>query len=130
MRKICIFTSTRAEWGLLQEVATELRQAEDCELQILASGSHLSAQLGMTIDEIEAAGFQIDERVDILKFGDQPDWDLSDYGACAERLWRSLAATLSRSTRYSRRSLRVLLPRGCGSSLTDPHRTHPRRGDD
>mgnify|MGYP000848367004 FL=1 len=101
MRKICIFTSTRAEWGLLQGVATELRQAEDCELQILASGSHLSAQLGMTIDEIEAAGFQIDERVDILKFDDRPigicqtmGLALSGYGEALLRLSPDLIVIL------------------------------------
>ena len=101
MRKICIFTSTRAEWGLLQGVATELRQAEDCELQILASGSHLSAQLGMTIDEIETAGFQVDARVDILKFDDSPigicqtmGLALSGYGEALQRLSPDLIVIL------------------------------------
>ena len=101
MRKICIFTSTRAEWGLLQGVATELRQAEDCELQILASGSHLSAQLGMTIDEIETAGFQVDARVDILKFDDSPigicqtmGLALSGYGEALLRLSPDLIVIL------------------------------------
>lgn len=101
MRKICIFTSTRAEWGLLQGVAAELRQAEGCELQILGSGSHLSAQLGMTIDEIETAGFQIDERVDILKFDDSPigicqtvGLALSGYGEALQRLSPDLIVIL------------------------------------
>ena len=101
MRKICIFTSTRAEWGLLQGVATELRQVEDCELQILASGSHLSAQLGMTIDEIETAGFQVDARVDILKFDDSPigicqtmGLALSGYGEALQRLSPDLIVIL------------------------------------
>ena len=72
MRKICIFTSTRAEWGLQQGLAELIRDSEILQLQLLVSGSHLSAKLGMTIDEIETAGFQVDERVDILKFDDSP----------------------------------------------------------
>jgi GDP/UDP-N,N'-diacetylbacillosamine 2-epimerase (hydrolysing) len=70
MRKICIFTSTRSEWGLLRGVAERIRQSE--RLQLLVSGSHLSEKLGMTIQEIVDAGFPVDARVDILKFDDSP----------------------------------------------------------
>jgi GDP/UDP-N,N'-diacetylbacillosamine 2-epimerase (hydrolysing) len=77
MRKICIFTSTRADWGLLRGVAEEIRGHEDLELQLLVSGSHLSAKFGMTVSEIENAGFDISARVDILQFDD------SAQGVCA-----------------------------------------------
>ena len=77
MRKICIFTSTRADWGLLRGVAEEIRGHEDLELQLLVSGSHLSAKFGMTVSEIEDAGFDISARVDVLQFDD------SAQGVCA-----------------------------------------------
>ena len=70
MRKICIFTSTRADWGLLRGVAEEIRGHEDLELQLLVSGSHLSAKFGLTVSEIENAGFDISARVDVLQFDD------------------------------------------------------------
>lgn len=70
MRKICIFTSTRADWGLLHGVAEEIRGHEDIELQLLVSGSHLSAKFGMTVSEIEDAGFDVTTRVDVLKYDD------------------------------------------------------------
>lgn len=70
MRKICIFTSTRAEWGLLRGVAGQVRQSDALQLQLLVSGSHLSEQHGMTVREIEADGFSVDVRVDILQFDD------------------------------------------------------------
>ena len=70
MRKICMFTSTRADWGLLRGVAEEIRRHEDLELQLLVSGSHLSAKFGMTASEIEDADFDISARVDVLKYDD------------------------------------------------------------
>ncbi len=73
MRKVCIYTSTRAEWGLLRGVAEEIRCHEGLQLQILATGGHLSSRFGMTVSEIESDGFQINERIDILKFDDTPE---------------------------------------------------------
>jgi GDP/UDP-N,N'-diacetylbacillosamine 2-epimerase (hydrolysing) len=70
MRKICIFTSTRADWGLLRGLAEEIREHQDLELQLLVSGSHLSAKFGMTVSEIEDAGFDVTTRVNVLKYDD------------------------------------------------------------
>lgn len=70
MRKMCIFTSTRADWGLLRGVAEAIREHADLELQLLVSGSHLSSKFGMTVSEIEDAGFDITARVDVLHFDD------------------------------------------------------------
>lgn len=93
MRKICIFTSTRAEWGLLRGVAELIRDADSLQLQLLASGSHLTEQHGMTVREIEADGFVVNARVDILKFDDSPvgicktmGLALSGYGEALEQL--------------------------------------------
>ncbi len=70
MKKICILTSTRADWGLLMPLARELRASEDVELQIVASNMHLIPELGMTVDEITDAGFDVDRRVDCHVVGD------------------------------------------------------------
>jgi len=101
MRKICIFTSTRAEWGLQQGLAELIRDADNLQLQLLVSGSHLSAKLGMTIDEIETASFLVDARVDILKFDDSPvgicqtmGLALSAYGEALQRLSPDLIVIL------------------------------------
>ena len=61
--KICIATGTRADWGILSPLAAALRDDPDTELQILATNMHLLDSYGHTADEIEAAGFHIDERV-------------------------------------------------------------------
>ena len=65
-RTICIITGSRAEWGLLYPLAAELSDnADQFDLKILATGSHLSAKFGMTYKEIEKDGFTIDRKVDI-----------------------------------------------------------------
>jgi UDP-hydrolysing UDP-N-acetyl-D-glucosamine 2-epimerase len=72
MRKICIFTGTRAEYGLLRWVMQGIQDAPDLTLQIIATGMHLSPEFGMTIDEILADGFELDETIEILLSGDTP----------------------------------------------------------
>jgi len=71
-RKICVYTSTRAEYGLLRSVLQEIQSAKTLQLQILASGMHLSPEFGMTIQEIRADGFKPDETIEILMSSDTP----------------------------------------------------------
>lgn len=69
-RKICIFTGTRAEYGLLRPLMDEIRKDRDLELQIIASGMHLSPEFGLTYEEIEKSGFKINEKVEMLLSSD------------------------------------------------------------
>ncbi len=71
-RKICVYTSTRAEYGLLRSVLQEIQSAKRLELQILVSGMHLSPEFGMTIREIQSDGFNPDETIEILLSSDTP----------------------------------------------------------
>lgn len=57
MRKICIATGTRADWGLLSGIARALNERDDCEVKVIATNMHLSRKYGHTIDEIIADGF-------------------------------------------------------------------------
>ena len=41
MRKVCIVTGTRAEYGLLRALALAVRDAPGLQLQLLVTGSHL-----------------------------------------------------------------------------------------
>ncbi len=92
-RKICVYTSTRAEYGLLRSVMQEIQVAGTLQLQILASGMHLSPEFGMTIQEIRADGFEPDETIDILLSSDTPTaicksmgLAMIGYGEAIERL--------------------------------------------
>lgn len=72
MRKVCVYTSTRAEYGLLKGVLQKIDTEPSLQLQILTSGMHLSPEFGMTIKEIQADGFEPDEAIEILLSSDTP----------------------------------------------------------
>ena len=70
-RKICIVTGSRAEWGLLCALAKQIKKdSKNCELQIIATGAHLSSEFGLTYKEIEEDGFRINRKVRILSSSD------------------------------------------------------------
>ena len=59
-RKICIVTGTRAEYGLLRWVIEGIKISPNLDLQIIATGMHLSPEFGLTYREIEFDGYTID----------------------------------------------------------------------
>lgn len=69
-KRICIFTGTRAEYGLLKPLIDELKVEKTIELQIIISGMHLSPEFGMTVNEISLEGFSEVEKVEILLSSD------------------------------------------------------------
>ena len=52
-KKICIVTGSRAEYGLLYWFIKEVNFDQDLELQLIATGMHLSPEFGSTYKEIE-----------------------------------------------------------------------------
>ena len=72
-RKVCVVTGTRAEYGLLRWVMEGIREAPGLELQVIATGMHLSPEFGLTYREIEKDGFFIDRRVEMLLSTDTPE---------------------------------------------------------
>lgn len=71
-RKICVITGTRAEYGLLRWVMQGIQDDSGLTLQIIATGTHLSPEFGLTFREIEQDGFQIDRKVEMLTSSDTP----------------------------------------------------------
>ncbi|MEH1011367.1 hypothetical protein QM027_12655 [Campylobacter concisus] len=53
MRKICVVTSTRAEYGLLYWLLKEISADSELKLQLIVTGMHLSPEFGLTYKEIE-----------------------------------------------------------------------------
>ena len=66
MKKICVVTGTRAEYGLLRWVMEGIIQSPVLELQLIATGMHLSPEFGLTIKVIEDDGFRVDRKVEML----------------------------------------------------------------
>ena len=63
MKKICIVTGSRAEYGILRGLMKAIKDDPELQLQIIATNQHLSKLQGETIKEIERDGFPIDYKV-------------------------------------------------------------------
>ncbi|HBI21170.1 MAG TPA: UDP-N-acetylglucosamine 2-epimerase (hydrolyzing), partial [Legionella sp.] len=72
MRKIAVFTGTRAEYGLLYWLMKAIQADPDLTLQVFVSGMHLSPQYGETWREIVADGFEIAATIDMMLSSDTP----------------------------------------------------------
>ena len=66
MRKICVVTGTRAEYGLLWRLMRLIQESPDTQLQVIATNMHLSPKYGNTYQEIEKDGFNIDCKIPII----------------------------------------------------------------
>lgn len=80
MRKVCIFTGTRAEYGIMSRLFSLIDNDADLQLQIIATNMHLSPEFGLTYKEIEADGFHIDKKVEMLLSSDTPNGTIKSMG--------------------------------------------------
>lgn len=69
-RKICIVTGTRAEYGLFYWLLKGIESDPDLQLQIVATGMHLSPEFGLTYKLIEKDGFKISKKIEMLLSSD------------------------------------------------------------
>lgn len=70
MRKICVVTGSRAEYGLLSGLMYAIKNDSELELQIIATNMHLSPEFGLTYRNIEQDGFTINKKVIMLLSSD------------------------------------------------------------
>lgn len=70
VRRVCVVTATRAEYGLLRPLLLALRDDAEFCLQLVVTGAHLSAEFGSTWRAIVDDGFEIAEKVDMLLASD------------------------------------------------------------
>ena len=90
-RKICIVTSTRADWGLLSKVAKALSERSDETLQIVATNMHLSEKYGSTWHEIERDGLHIDRMVPMAVDNDSAVDTVVAMSQCMDGMARTLS---------------------------------------
>ena len=72
MKKVAVFTGTRAEYGLLYWVIKGLAESPQAELQLCVGGMHLSPEFGKTVHQIEKDGFPIVDKMEFLLSSDTP----------------------------------------------------------
>lgn len=65
MKKICVVTATRAEYGYLKWLMKDIKEDSDLELQVIATGTHLDKTQGHTVDQIIADCIPVTAEVDV-----------------------------------------------------------------
>jgi UDP-N-acetylglucosamine 2-epimerase (non-hydrolysing)/GDP/UDP-N,N'-diacetylbacillosamine 2-epimerase (hydrolysing) len=80
MRKICVITGTRAEYGILSNLIKLIHDDKTLLLQIVATNMHLSPEFGLTYKEIESDGFHIDKKVEMLLSSDTSNGTVKSMG--------------------------------------------------
>lgn len=70
MRKVCVITGTRAEFGLLHWVIQGINSHSKLALELVATGMHLSPEFGLTYKAITDSGFIIDKKIEMLLSSD------------------------------------------------------------
>lgn len=66
MKKVCVYTATRAEYCLLYPVIKKIQLDPDLQLDLIVSGAHLSEKYGYTCRDIIDDGFKINAQISIL----------------------------------------------------------------
>ena len=62
-RRIVYLTGTRADFGLMAGTLRGLHDQPGTQVSLLVTGMHLSAQFGMTVNEVEALGLPVAARI-------------------------------------------------------------------
>lgn len=73
MRTVGVVTTSRADYGIFLPILRRIQAQPDLELHLMVTGMHLSPEFGSTVTDIEADGFQIAERVEMLISSDTPE---------------------------------------------------------
>jgi UDP-N-acetylglucosamine 2-epimerase (non-hydrolysing)/GDP/UDP-N,N'-diacetylbacillosamine 2-epimerase (hydrolysing) len=73
MRTIAVVSVARSDFGIYLPIIRRIEDDESLNLCLMVSGMHLSPEFGLTANMIEAAGFSIAERVEMLVSSDSPE---------------------------------------------------------
>jgi UDP-N-acetylglucosamine 2-epimerase (non-hydrolysing)/GDP/UDP-N,N'-diacetylbacillosamine 2-epimerase (hydrolysing) len=73
VRTISVVTVGRSDYGIYLPVLRKIQAERDFRLHLIASGMHLSPEFGLTVKAIEADGFPISDRVEMLLSSDSPE---------------------------------------------------------
>ena len=81
-RKICVITTTRADYGQLKNLILLIKKEKNFLLQVVVSGTHLSKKHGYTIKEIYKDKIKINYKIN-LNLKDSTKEAISFYSALA-----------------------------------------------
>ncbi len=72
MRKIALVTSSRADFGIYRPLLKAISAEPQMTLQLIVTGQHLAPEFGLSVRQIEAEGWPIAARVEMLLSSDTP----------------------------------------------------------
>ena len=91
MKHIAVFTSSRSDWGILETLVREMRQACDMKTSVIATGSHFDARFGLTIDAFSSEYSNLLVRLDAGPVGNTPEEAAAMAGRVTELVGKWLA---------------------------------------
>ena len=91
-RKICVVTTSRADYGLLYWLMKEVQADPSLKLQVVATGMHMSPEFGWTYRKIEQDGFTLDCKCEMLLSSDSDVSTVKSIGVGLISLADELAA--------------------------------------
>ena len=86
MKKICVVTAARSEYGLLKWLMHDIDADRCFQLQLVVTGGHLLKEQGCTINAIREDGFKIDAIVDPNLDTTSTETIAASMGRMAERI--------------------------------------------
>ena len=89
--RLAVVTTSRADFGIYQPVLKELAKSPILSAGFIVSGMHLSAEFGMTANEVRASGFPIWAEAPCLLPGDQPQDIAQSCGAAVQAVAKALS---------------------------------------
>lgn len=89
MKKVCVVTATRAEYGLLRPLLYRIKNSDKTELQLIVTGTHMENKYGYTLREIVKDGFKPDFSVPII-VDDTPQGILSTMSNAVKKVGEAL----------------------------------------
>lgn len=84
MKKICVVTAARSEYGLMRWIIDSIHHDNDLELQLVVTGAHLSPEQGLTYKFIEEDGYPIAAKVDMQLSSEDKISIVRSMGLCSE----------------------------------------------
>jgi UDP-hydrolysing UDP-N-acetyl-D-glucosamine 2-epimerase len=72
MRTIGVVTVARSDYGHYLPILRQIKADPELQLQVLVSGMHLSPEFGLSLRAVEADGFEISEKIEMLLSSDTP----------------------------------------------------------
>jgi len=80
VRTIGVATVSRSDYGIYLPILRKIQADPELRLHLIVAGTHLSPEFGLTVKAIEADGFEIAERVEMLLSSDTPEGIVKSMG--------------------------------------------------